>query len=245
MLACCNADAANFYAQYTNYEGHIGNYPIYLSIQKDEWVSDLTVMGSYYYQRHTRRMTPIPLYGRYDKRGKLSLCEILTEEQLAEFKRKLGQKISTAGCAFSLAFTGNAARGYWTDGKQKLAVTLNMVGDFRFSTQPGSGGSGKFNIPYWGQTARHFFVGVYDMRSGPTVDVIDKHSRQIIQTLKPEDDGCIVGAFLSPIYMSAESHGPRDAGQIRLRCADSSKSSNNRYYAFNQSIGKFERINAP
>ncbi|MDR3351772.1 MAG: hypothetical protein LBO00_01885 [Zoogloeaceae bacterium] len=247
LLVCRNANAGWY--NVTNYEGQVGTYPVHLSIQKYESSGDgLTILGSYYYDRH---MAPIPLYGKLGEGGKLSLCEIHSDDEYAKIIIHGSRSpVDVSACPFQLVLAHQSASGYWTEGKQRYEVALNETArlddsgrDFVLTD--------KFEIPFWGQTAQHMFIGAYEPNDAGnrgvrvTVKVMNKSSRQLVQIIQPEDD-CLFGFFTTPIYMNIESdisdgYGPHGPEKIIFNC-HSPKILQFSFYRLNKSTRKFKLV---
>lgn len=187
------------------YAGAIGAFPVHLSVQNyDSFGSGITVEGSYFYDS---KLSPIPLYGiRAD--GKLRLCEISGKEQ---FKKLLveGSKlpVKTDDCAFALDIGDGVLRGQWKSAAKTYDVTLKRVGMLDNTGDDGKI-EGAVEIPFWGQTAKHAFIGTYgkidSMICLTRVAVVDKKTRGEAGALKLDNDDCTAGLLMTPIYENIE-----------------------------------------
>ncbi|MEJ2631507.1 MAG: hypothetical protein P8011_01240 [Acidihalobacter sp.] len=188
-----------------NYVGYIGSYPVHLSLQDyASFGSGLNVEGSYYYDAH---LAPIPLYGkRIGER--IELCEIHSAQAYQRVLSMGSRKgFDTHACPLQLVVENGAIRGRWRDARHSYSVKLRQVGKL---DDTGAGRvSGRVDIPFWGQTRHHAFIGVYrNGKNGITIDsirVVDKRTRSVIQQFDPQQHNCAFGFFMTPIYMNLES----------------------------------------
>jgi hypothetical protein len=233
LLACRSASA---WYNVTNYEGHVGGNPIHFSIQKYEhFGSGLNIDGSYYYDRH---MAPIPLYGKLDEAGRLSLCEIHSDEEFDKiFIHGSATPIDVSACPFQLELGKQSASGHWAKGERKYEVALNETARLE-NTGKNPTLTGKLEIPFWGQTAKHAFIGIYEPDRPVRVNVVNKRSRQLVQLLQPEED-CFFGFFMTAIYMNVERYDSRGSEQVLFNCY-SPKANVFVWYKLNKSTGKFK-----
>jgi len=220
LLPAINQTADAGWYEVTNYTGTIGSYPIHLSLQKyDHFGGDTTLMGSYYYDKH---MSPIPIYGKFNGSGQAELCETHTK----------------AGCEFKLEFHGNDANGTWSSHGKKYAVTLKRVASLD-DTGDHQQANGVVEIPFWGQTSQHMFVGTYESNQFgvSSIKVVNKRTGKVIQKLESELSDCGAGVTMTIIYenvkMSVNAHG-----KIEIAC--SGKFSQPLLYSFKRATGKFE-----
>jgi hypothetical protein len=240
-FSCYNATAGWY--EVTNYVGRIGEYPIHFSIQKLERYGGLNILGSYYYDRY---MAPIPLYGKLNENGRLSLCEIHSND---EYRKVIinGSKVpvDTSGCPFQIIVGNQSATGKWANGKRNYEVALNETARLD-NTGDTLSIAGKFEIPFWGQTAEHLFIGFYTLEARPMVKVVNKRSNAVIQVIYPEKHGCEFGFSMTPIYMNIEGYGSESyishtSEQIFFQCyarlADIIL-----HFRLNMSSGKFDLI---
>jgi hypothetical protein len=207
--------------QVTNYVGYIGKYPVHLSVQKHEFGSGLSAEGSYYYDKH---MEPIPLYGKYTSEGRLSLCEIHSD---ADFQRIIyhGSSVGfeTDACPFQLTINENSAIGQWRDADHVLDVTLKVVGSLS-DVGPHASVVGTVEIPFWGKTMRHSFLGVYETADGgiifKKIKIIRKSTGHVVQELTLQDQDCALGFYMTPIYENiARQYHESPTEAITLNCA--------------------------
>lgn len=200
------------------YIGTIGAFPIHLSVQyNDSFGSGITVKGSYFYDS---RMIPIPLYG-IRAAGKLQLCEISGKEQFWKVM-VVGSKmpVKTDDCPFTLDISDGALNGQWKSAAKTYDVKLNRVGMLDDTGDDGKI-EGAVEIPFWGQTAEHAFVGTYgkvgSMICLIRVAVVDKKTRSEASTLKLDNDDCTAGLMMTPIYMNIEDGSEPDTIMVNYR----------------------------
>lgn len=239
LLVCHSADAGWY--NVTNYVGHIGEYPVHVSIQKYEsFGSGLNIQGSYYYDRH---MAAIPLYGKLDENRKLSLCEIHSDDEYAKVLIH-GSKspVDTSDCPFHLKVVGRSTSGTWEYGGRRYEVVLNEIA--RLDDVQELAITGEFEIPFWGQTPKHLFFGAYELKGNDVrtaVKVVNKRSRQMIQVIHPEAHECFFGFYMTPIYMNVESYGSNGSEQVLFHCHDP-RDGSIAIYRLNISTGIFDFV---
>lgn len=189
-----------------NYTGTLGAWPIHLSVQQyDSYGSGLNIKGSYYYDKHR---APIPLYGRQTATT-FELCEIHSP---AEFDRVMNQgtaeAVDTRDCPFRLTREGDRLQGEWQQGTRRYPVTLQHTASLD-NTAAGSITGDGIDIPFWGQTASHSFIGHY--QTGPDgivinrVSVLNKKTGRVDQILDPQQHQCDFGFYMTAIYQNIES----------------------------------------
>lgn len=230
LLLTRNSVAGGY--QVENYIGHVGNYPIHMSIQKYAFGSGLTIEGSYYYDK---KMIPIPLYGKYNGQNSISLCEIHNE---TDFQKVIihGSKLGfeTASCPFQLTFTEDYATGKWVSNKNTYDVKLKRTGIL--SNTKFWSIKGNVEIPFWGQTKNHMFIGVYENTGINKVKVINKSTRQTIQEFNPQENDCSFGFFMTSIYMNIENSIPNT---VMLNCY-SPRDGELAFYSLDKKTGNFK-----
>lgn len=203
LLLSGNAVAGWYHVE--NYVGFVGPDAIHFSIQKyDSFGSGITAEGSYF-KDATR--SPVAIYGKANG-NKLQLCEIADDK---EFHQKIimGSKtpFDTSACPLSLDLNDRGAAGTWTRGTTKYPVTLKKVA---MLDDTGAGKvEGTIEIPFWAQTRKHMFSGIYTSRETgicmEALQVIDKRSKKVDQTIHfKDDDICNSGTLMTPIYMNVE-----------------------------------------
>ncbi|AJX13230.1 hypothetical protein [Burkholderia ubonensis] len=200
-----------------NYQGHIGPYAVHLSLQqRDGFGSGLNLLGSYYFDS---RHAPIPLYGK--RVGAiLELCEVHNPSEYDKYLIQ-GSKhgFDTSHCPFKLISGDRALRGTWQDGGRRYDVSMTSTASLDDTTSPGSA-EGEVDIPFWGQTETHAFVGVYQGTAEGLairrINVIDKKTGKVDQVVDPQLHGCQFGFFMTPIYMNLES--AKSPYEVQLNC---------------------------
>ncbi|WP_456311251.1 hypothetical protein [Serratia proteamaculans] len=189
-----------------NYEGSIGAWPIHLSLQEyDSYGSGLNIKGSYYYDKYH---APIPLYGKRTADA-LELCEVHGAD---DYDRALVQGtkkgFDTQSCPFRLALKAGELTGHWQQGEKRYAValkhtaSLNNTAEERISAR-------HVDIPFWGQTPTHSFIGHYQASTDgiaiDSISVINKKTGNTDQTINPQRPPCQFGFYMTAIYQNMES----------------------------------------
>ncbi|KAA8997038.1 hypothetical protein FJU30_19890 [Affinibrenneria salicis] len=200
-----------------NYVGLVGTYPVHVSLQRYRFGPYISLLGSYYYDR---QRAPIPLYGTYAA-DSLSACEILNAQ---DYDNSIIRGSATApdmsACPFQLSARGDELVGHWRRGDKRYPVRLRRSASLDDSASPPSV-LGTPDIPFWGQTETHSFIGVYQRSGGDLalsgVKVLDKRSGKVVQVLNPQRQGCRFGFFMTPIYMNLENGENRS--RVLLNCA--------------------------
>lgn len=182
-----------------NYEGKIGAYSVHLSLQSYDFGDNVNVEGSYYYDKHR---SPIVLYGKETK-DRIELCEVNDKKTFDEYIMS-GQHYDATKCPFQVSKTGNNITGVWQNDKVKLDVTLSKTSELDKSNISG----GKIEIPFWGQTENHSFIGVYESGTDGIVinkvKVINKKDGGVLQVINPQLNNCDFGFYMTPIYQNIE-----------------------------------------
>jgi hypothetical protein len=211
LFSCllCSEAFAGWYRVET-YTGAIGAAPVHLSVQYyDSFGSGISVEGSYFFDS---KVIPIPLYG-VRVAGQLRLCEISGKEQ---FQKVLvvGSKtpVETGECPFALEVGDGTLRGQRRSAGKTDDVILQRVGMLDDTGRDGKI-KGTIEIPFWGQTPEHAFIGTYGEIDSRIclirVAVVDKKTRREASTLKLDDDDCAAGLLATPIYGNiADGSGP-------------------------------------
>ncbi|MGX5843798.1 hypothetical protein ACWGTI_24055 [Mesorhizobium sp. ArgA1] len=187
-----------------NYVGSIGPDPVHLSLQTYTFGSGLTVQGSLFYDA---KQSPIALYGKANG-ASISLCEIADDK---DFQRVIvmGSKtpFDVTGCPFALELGDGVLTGSWNKGADTYPVALKRVANL---DDIGEGKiDGVVEIPFWAQTARDRFAGVYTNTSAglcmAKVQVIKKRSGKVVQEIAfKDDDACSAGMLMTSIYRNVE-----------------------------------------
>jgi hypothetical protein len=223
----------------TNYIGQIGTAPVHFSIQRYGFGPGMTAEGSYYYDKY---LTPIPVYGLENDDKSLTLCEVHTQE---EYEKALihGFKDETyaIGCPLHLVLTDDGAVGEWRDSRNSFPISLTKVGSL--DDTKGFQISGVMEIPFWGQTEKHAFIGIYQASSPEIpaikIQVVNKNTDIFVQTLDI-DPGCTFGFFMTPIYMNLERSHFRPE-EVYLNCYSPSRYDQLDYYSLDKKTRKFRR----
>lgn len=237
LLLASHANGAGWY-QVKNYSGYIDKYPIHISLQYyKSFGSGLEFKGSYYYDN---KLSPIPLYGKYNKDGNVALCEI---HAATDFNSVLIQgtkeNLDTGSCQFLLTLNANGAAGEWRNNNKKLAVNLHMIGNFDNTSSEYL--QGIMEIPFWGQTQQYSFIGVYESSTSGIqinkIKVIDKQSKKIAQEFNPQEN-CDFGFLMTPIYMNIDGFYSMNGEHVMLNC-ENSQGGDFVIYTFDKNQKKF------
>ena len=125
-------------------------------------------------------------------------------------------KFEIAKCPFKLTRNSVGFSGEWSNERSTLKVDLRETS--RLSDGVLKGETEELDIPFWGQTKKHTFIGVYiEGEEGIVinkVNVIDKASGKLIQVIDPQLNGCKFGSYMTSIFQNLENDGE----QIRLNC---------------------------
>lgn len=227
--------AGNAVAAYrvTNYVGQIGAQSVHFSVQRYDFGTATTAEGSYYYDKH---LSPIPIYGLENSDKSLTLCEVHTPE---EYDKAIVHGFKNGayaiGCPLHLTLTDDGAVGEWRDSRHSYPISLKRVGSL--DTTKDVQVSGVMEIPFWGQTEGHAFVGIYQASSPKVkVQVVSKKTGMVVQTLDINPD-CDFGYYRTTIYMNLErSHF--HSREVYLNCW-SPHYGQSAYYSFDRKTGKF------
>ncbi|WP_439860423.1 hypothetical protein [Pseudomonas sp. MBLB4136] len=217
LLFVSHANGAGWY-QVKNYSGHIGKYPVTISLQHyKNFGSGLEFNGSYYYNK---QLKPIPLYGKQNKDGNIELCETHSSSDFNSiFIQGTQENINTSACHFLLTLTTSGAVGEWRRGNKKLTVNLSMIGSLD-NTENGNL-NGTMEVPFWGQTLQHSFIGVYEPSNSGVkitkIKVINRNSEKLVQEFNPQES-CDFGFFMTPIFMNIDSLHSTNREEVILNC---------------------------
>ncbi|ELZ8935273.1 hypothetical protein U1D46_004333 [Cronobacter dublinensis] len=211
MLLCMPVQANQMLYDVNNYQGSIGPYLIHLSLQHYKFSNDINIEGSYYYDNHN---TPIPLYG-VQAADKLWLCEVSGKYDFEKFIVQ-GEKYDAKNCPMKLVKNIDGLGGLWEGGGAKLLINLKKVSDLHDGVLRGD--ASELEIPFWGNTKKHIFIGLYEKDKNGVVinkiNVIEKDSGKKIQVIDPGLYGCNFGFFMTSIFQNVEKEG----SSILLNC---------------------------
>lgn len=220
LLLTTYANGGGWY-QVKNYIGYIDKHPIHVSLQHyNNFGSGLELTGSYYYDD---QLKPIPLYGKYNKGGNVELCETHTNVGFnSVFVQGTEEEIDTSACPFSLTLSASGAIGEWRNKDKIFTVNLKTVGNLDNTNNEHI--NGVMEIPFWGQTEKHSFIGVYDSSTSGLeinkIKAIDKQSKKTVQVFNPQEN-CDFGFIMTPIYMNINGFYSTNGEQIILNCENS------------------------
>ncbi|MGS0895970.1 hypothetical protein ACVBGC_26065 [Burkholderia stagnalis] len=209
LLACApilsQAGGTAGWYEVVNYTGTIGNAPVHVSLQTYDTLDHddagrWRIDGSYYYDAHRQ---PIPLQGRRQPDGRMTLCEAAPPASNAESPVVPAASPShPKPCPISLTVAGPAATGEWADGRKTLPVALREVGRLNDTDGDHFRLDGSVEIPMWYRTKTHLLLGVYTltdacgiaMRSLRAVNLATGRTDRTIPL------GCDAGMLMTPIY---------------------------------------------
>jgi len=238
-LLCSSAMAtSDSWYVINNYEGMIGKNPVHLSLQSYAFGGQTTVKGSYYYDKYR---SPIPLYGNKTATS-IVLCEVNTDKEYREHIEE-GVKYDTSTCPLKLAFGGDNLQGTWQNKKTSLTVILQHTASM--DATPLAGNTKQLiDIPFWGQSDEHSFIGVYEKKGNDisinNVKVLDKHSGNVVQVIDPQLHNCTFGFYMTAIYQNIEK--VNSPSGIVLNCY-STGSDNSVFYGFSKASHAYLVIN--
>ena len=189
MMTIMVGNAVAGWYRVTNYVGQIGASSVHFSIQRYDFGPGTTVLGSYYYDKH---LSPIPIYGLENDDESLTLCEVHTPEEYEEaIVHGFKNGAYAIGCPLHLALTDDGAVGEWRDSLHSYSISLRRVGNLDTTKEVLI--SGVMEIPFWGQTEKYAFIGIYQASSPEVkVQVVNKKTGMVAQTLAPNPD-CMFG----------------------------------------------------
>ena len=215
LLLASSASAGGWY-EVKNYVGTIGGAAVHVSLQtyddinrtsSDEW--RLKVDGSYYHDAHR---IPIPLQGRRETDGRMTLCEAALPRSGSESSYPVvpaASKKHPVPCPITLKFSDDGATGEWNDGKKTLPIVLNQVGSLDDTRRPGGSApihlDGVVEIPMWSHTKTYLLLGVYTSSADCPVSML--HLRLVnIATGRVDKEiplDCDAGMVMTAIYDNA------------------------------------------
>lgn len=202
-----------------NYTGAIGRYPIHISIQYYDTGGGGNIKGVYYYDKYR---TPIPLYGRKTS-DSIELCEITNAKEYNDHINE-GKEYDSSLCPFKLIDGEDTLHGVWKNEKSTLDIILNRAESLTNNTITSSSDN-SIEIPFWGQTKLHNFIGVYenteDGVSVNKINVINKKSGVIEQTIDPQLHDCNFGFYMTSVYQNIESGNAQS--DVWLNCYSTGK----------------------
>lgn len=209
---CSFSEASEGWYVVENYTGKIGGYPVHLSIQSYDFGGDINVEGSYYYDRYN---SPIVLFGK-EKAGDIILCEIFSK---ADFERYIvsGDMYDPTTCPFRITKHEQTLKGEWKNNNTKLDVALFKVASMDKNNITSE--NGELDVPFWGQTDKHSFIGIYKKNKDGIIinkiKVLDKNDGHVVQVINPQDELCDFGFYMTPIYQNVERFS---GSSISLNC---------------------------
>ncbi len=101
-------------------------------------------------------------------------------------------------------------------GRGKIVNKFKKVSDLHDGVLRGD--ASKLEIPFWGNTKKHIFIGLYEKGKNGVIinkiNVIEKDSGKKIQVIDPGLYGCNFGFFMTSIFQNVEKEG----SSILLNC---------------------------
>jgi hypothetical protein len=235
LLLSASIQAAYVPYAVKNYQGHIGKYPVHLSLQYYDFGKSVNVEGSYYYDAHR---APIPLYG-VNNTSSIALCEAVSDEIFDKYIVQ-GARFESSKCPFKLTRNSTGLLGEWSNERSTLKVDLEEMAGL--SDEVLNGTVKELDIPFWGQTKQHSFIGVYEAGHDGIiinkVNVVDKKNGEIIQVINPQLNECEFGSYMTSIFQNIE----KDGSQIRLNCY-STGSDVSVNYKLNTQTSRYDVVN--
>lgn len=215
---------ANWYA-IDNYEGKIGSAKVHVSLQTYEHFGGGNIRGSYYYDKYS---APIPLYGQRTN-SSMKLCEVHSGWGY-ELDMDHQNKDGTHFCPFALTTSDDEVKGTWQhEGSTHIVLLVrsnSLKGEsIKINKQEG------VEIPYWGQTPTHSFIGIYQKNENgiyiDKINIINKSTGKVDQTINPQSKTCDFGFYMTSIYQNIE--GEKSPPQVRLNCYSTKGDISNNY----------------
>lgn len=201
LFFCAGCEAANSWYVVNNYKGSIGRHAVHLSLQSYDFGKNNDITGSYYYDKYS---SPIALYGKQTAK-EIFLCEASKAADIEKYIN-IGQQYDITLCPFKLHRNASGISGTWKRNNTELTIDLTQTASMNENKIVSD--KGYLEIPFWGQTSRHAFIGVYEPgKEGVVIDkikVIEKKSGHIIQTFNPQASQCDYGFFMTTIYRNLE-----------------------------------------
>ncbi|MDF7680541.1 hypothetical protein PT300_08030 [Enterobacteriaceae bacterium ESL0689] len=235
VTLCLSAYATGMPYVVSNYKGHIEKYPVHMSLQYYDFGKYINVEGSYYYDNHR---SPIALYG-INESNSIILCEAVNDENVYKYMLR-GEEYDISKCPFRLTRNTSGLSGEWRNERSVLQVNLKEM--VRLSDDVVTGASEELDIPFWGQTKRHSFIGIYEMGIKGIVinkvNVVDKKNGEIIQVINPQLNNCNFGFYMTTIFQNIE----KDGSQISLNCY-SIRPEVSVNYRFNKKNSRYNIVN--
>lgn len=236
LLICQVSYAGDSWYVVNNYTGTVGKYPVHVSLQTYTFGPHTHVEGSYYYDKYR---APIVLYGRETEKG-LMLCETTGKDDFDKYLL-VGEDYDLDTCPFRLTYNDEGLTGIWQNDKNRLTVSLSGT-DVMDENQIVVGDA-NMEIPFWGQTADHSFIGVYENSNNSLVinriKVLDKKRGTVIQTINPQTENCEFGFYMTAIYQNIETVND---STVSFHCYSRKMEDISEDYAFNKQQGRYYPI---
>jgi len=239
ILTSMAANATESGYTINNYQGRIGNNPVHLSIQNYAFGPSSNIEGSYYYDKYR---SPIALYGKRTATS-IELCEVNNDKEYDEHLLE-GKKYDSSTCPLKLTDNGAVLQGNWQNKKHTLPVSLTRTDSLTQQAFSGEAPT-SIEIPFWGQTALHSFIGVYQKtEKGVSIDkvkVLNKKTGNIDQIIDPQSHDCDFGFYMTAIYQNIEKDD--DQSSIILNCYSNGPADNSMFYRFDKKSQSYQLLN--
>ena len=232
LFLCAQAQAVWF--DVDNYEGKIGEGQSHVSLQKKTYAEEGSfIVGDYYYDKNH---TPILLYGTYEG-SDIFLCEFNSNGKFEPFPKKTNFN----DCEFRLKVDGDKLVGQWKN--KTISHPVELIHTISFDSVGVEDFEKKIEIPFWGQTREHAFIGIYERVNDEMqinkINVISKKSGKLIQIINPQKYGCGFGFYMTYIYRHIVTENDMT---VELHCNRSEYVGNTRFYQYNKKKGKYVYI---
>lgn len=235
LLKCSLSFAGDSGYVVTNYAGTVGKYPVHVSLQTYTFGAHVSIKGSYYYDKFR---APIALYGRETAEG-IRLCEVTRKTDFEKYL-SIGEAFSLDTCPFNLVTRELGLTGIWRNEKSRLDVRLTRTASLDKTHITASEQS--IEIPFWGQTPTHSFIGLYENSantvSANQIKVLDKKTGQVTQVINPQTENCDFGFYMTAIYENIDAVND---STVSFNCY-STRGDISHEYTFNKKEGKFIQI---
>ena len=230
LILCFQARADWF--EVDNYAGKIGDYYVHVSLQRFVYIHKNTLIkGSYYYDKYRE---PIVLYGKFEGND-IFLCEFKNYKQYEPFPKKP----DFDDCAFRLKDYEDKLMGEWKNKDVNYPVELKHTISYASISDKGFEKK-DMEIPFWGHTREHSFIGIYEMDDEEIqvnkINVVSKKDGKVIQVIDPQLNDCWFGFYTTYIY---EHIFAENDTTIKLNCEGSAYADRVRFYQYDKKKEKY------
>ena len=215
-----------------NYEGKIGESSVHLSLQRYTNIHKTNAIDGVYY--NDRYRLPILVYGIVQG-DDIFLCEFKSDGKFDAFPKRT----DFTNCEFKLETSRGELVGQWKNKASSYPVKLTHTNSLN-DTDGDYIEKEKIEIPFWGQTHKHSFIGVYEMMNGKMevnkINVVNKKDGEVIQIINPQLYDCGLGFYITSIYRHVVTENDTT---IRLNCEESAYADRVRFYQYDKKKGKY------